>query len=105
VACVLPRCVMAQHLMCLPTPAPPSVFPAGRWQLAAPHHLHSVIIQSQVVPTRPPLGLQWVCSLFKRAAYKQQAVENQSIICQIKTQPASWTTAAATFFFTLRAPD
>jgi hypothetical protein len=30
--------------------------------------------------------------------YKQQAVENQSIICQMKTQPASWTTAAANFF-------
>jgi hypothetical protein len=33
----------------------------------------------------------------------QQAVENQSIICQMGTQPASWTTAAAAakFFFYL----
>jgi hypothetical protein len=48
-----------------------------------------------------------VISFFERAAYKykQQAVENQSIICQMKTQPASWTTAAANFFFTLRARD
>jgi hypothetical protein len=39
--------------------------------------------------------------LFKRAPYKQQAVENQSIICQMKTEPSSWTTAAANFFFHL----
>ncbi len=46
-------------------------------------------------------------NIFKRAPYKykQQAVENQSIICQMETQPASWTTAAANFFFTLRASD
>jgi hypothetical protein len=42
----------------------------------------------------------WVFSFFKRTPYKQQAaVGNQSIICQMKTQPASWTTAAAIFFF------
>jgi hypothetical protein len=29
------------------------------------------------------------------------AVESQSIICQIKTRPPSWTTAAAIFFFRL----
>jgi hypothetical protein len=34
-------------------------------------------------------------SLFERAPYKQQAVENHSIICQMKTEPSSWTTAAA----------
>jgi hypothetical protein len=33
--------------------------------------------------------------------YKQQAVESQSIICQIKTEPSSWTTAAANFVFCL----
>jgi hypothetical protein len=38
-------------------------------------------------------------SFFKRAPYKQQAVENQSIICQIKTEPSSWTTAAASFVY------
>jgi hypothetical protein len=38
---------------------------------------------------------EWGSPLFKRAPYKQQAVENQSIICQIKTEPSSWTTAAA----------
>jgi hypothetical protein len=37
---------------------------------------------------------------------RQQAVENQSIICQMTTDPSSWTTAAASFFFpTLRALD
>jgi hypothetical protein len=36
-----------------------------------------------------------------RAPYKQQAVENRSIICQIKTEPPSWTTAAASFVFYL----
>jgi hypothetical protein len=36
---------------------------------------------------------------FKRAPYKQQAVENQSIICQIYTEPSSWTTAASNFLF------
>jgi hypothetical protein len=45
-----------------------------------------------------------VFSFFKRAPYKQQAVESHSIICQIKTEPSSSTTAAAFFFFTLRAP-
>jgi hypothetical protein len=32
-------------------------------------------------------------------------LKTHSITCQMKTQPASWTTAAAIFFFTLRAPD
>jgi hypothetical protein len=39
------------------------------------------------------------CSFFKRAPYKQQAVESQSIICQMKTEPSSLSTAAANFFF------
>jgi hypothetical protein len=30
-----------------------------------------------------------------RPMYKQQAVKSQSITCQIKTEPPSWTTAAA----------
>jgi hypothetical protein len=45
-----------------------------------------------------PVGTSRACSLFERAPYKQQAVETQSIKCQIKTEPSSWTTAAATFF-------
>jgi hypothetical protein len=32
---------------------------------------------------------------FLNVPHKQQAVENHSIICQIKTEPSSWTTAAA----------
>jgi hypothetical protein len=40
-------------------------------------------------------------SFFERAAYKQQAVENHSVIYQIKTEPSSWTTAAAKTFFYL----
>jgi hypothetical protein len=47
---------------------------------------------------------QRACPLFERAPYKRQAVESQSIICQIKTEPSSWTTAAAKKN-TLRAPD
>ena len=47
------------------------------------------------------MGIRGGLLLFKRAPYKQQAVENQSIICQMKTEPSSWTTAAANFFFHL----
>jgi hypothetical protein len=37
--------------------------------------------------------------LFKRAPYKQQAVENHSTICQIKTEPASWMDDSGSQFF------
>jgi hypothetical protein len=48
-------------------------------------------------------GLQFVPHI--HIPYKQQqAVGNQSIICQIKTEPSSWTTATA-IFFALRALD
>jgi hypothetical protein len=54
-----------------------------------------------VIMTKQCVGAQERPSLFERAPYKQQAVENHSIICQIKTEPSSWTTAAANYFFYL----
>jgi hypothetical protein len=44
---------------------------------------------------------QWVISFSERAPYKQQAVENHSIICQMKTQPASWLDDSGSQFFFL----
>jgi hypothetical protein len=47
---------------------------------------------------------QRACTFFfLRPPYKQQAVETQSIICQIKTEPSSWTTPKNKC--ALRAPD
>jgi hypothetical protein len=39
-------------------------------------------------------GEQARFSFFERAPYKQQAVENHSITCQIKKEPSSWTTGS-----------
>jgi hypothetical protein len=42
---------------------------------------------------------------FERATHEQQTSGRRSLISQIKYKPESWTTAAAIFFPTLRAPD
>jgi hypothetical protein len=59
---------------------------------------------SMAAPGNGKLGAPFTPSLFERAPYKQQAVKTHSIICQMKTEPSSWTTAAASSFFTSRAP-
>jgi hypothetical protein len=70
-----------------------------------PHHIQWHIREAPSTALALALA-QARFSFFERAAYKQQAVETHSVICQMKTQPASWTTAAANFFFlALRAPD
>jgi hypothetical protein len=66
-------------------------------------HDQAVGRQMAMAMARPGAGVLIAgrSSLFKRAPYKQQAVENQSSTCQIKTDPSSWTTAAASFGFYL----